>query len=578
MAKRVQLIRHAVTEANQFKGLSGEITVDLTGRTLRVHDGVQTGGYALARADLSNAANATITQAGKMTAAQVVALNAALQPASIGVTVQAYDDSLQSLAALATAADKAMYTTATDVYAETPLTAYGRSLIDDADAATARATLGLGTAAVKSDTYFEVAFSKNSAFNQDFGTSGMTVAYGNHTHAGVYEPVFSKNTAFNKNLGTSGGTVSEGNHLHAGVYEPAFSKNSAFNKNYDGSGVASTIPHTDHDHSSVSEGKIEEPGLGTGVKAKLVTNGNSHDHVGGDGAQLSGDALFDLTVDTNKLANGAINQQKLETAAETHSTVSTTGEEFLTIGGAYSFQSLQAINTATGNNAMLTTLTISSIEVISRALGNIDGANNYVRRITLAVNNATYIASNRSRYVQASPPYDIGNGDIPLFMYALINSSGEIESISTAPDPVWAYNGRNSINPSLRYRKKGKQNYFYMKKQRPDRELDFAAWRESFENPKIITEVETEITHAVKNQDMDQVPHPFIGNDLTGKTVVLIDPVGNLCDCLFEMHEEGEDVHDIIRNYLDVKNIPISGAVTPEGLMTVKANWKRNTL
>ena len=36
-----------------------------------------------------------------------------------------------------------------------------------------------------------------------FGASHTTAAYGDHNHEGVYEPVFSKNTAFNKNFGTS---------------------------------------------------------------------------------------------------------------------------------------------------------------------------------------------------------------------------------------------------------------------------------------------------------------------------------------------------------------------------------------
>lgn len=61
----------------------------------------------------------------------------------IGVDVQAYDAGLQSISGLTTLADRMIYTTAHDIYAATPLTAFGRSLIDDADAATARATLGI---------------------------------------------------------------------------------------------------------------------------------------------------------------------------------------------------------------------------------------------------------------------------------------------------------------------------------------------------------------------------------------------------------------------------------------------------
>lgn len=61
----------------------------------------------------------------------------------IGSDVQAYDASLASFAALATAADKLAYTTAENTWAETPVTSFGRSLIDDADAAAGRATLEL---------------------------------------------------------------------------------------------------------------------------------------------------------------------------------------------------------------------------------------------------------------------------------------------------------------------------------------------------------------------------------------------------------------------------------------------------
>ena len=72
---------------------------------------------------------------------------------AIGSDVQAYDAGLQSISGLTTAADQTIYATGSDTYATTGLTSYGRSLIDDADAATARTTLELGTLATQSGTF-----------------------------------------------------------------------------------------------------------------------------------------------------------------------------------------------------------------------------------------------------------------------------------------------------------------------------------------------------------------------------------------------------------------------------------------
>lgn len=56
---------------------------------------------------------------------------------------QAADALLAAIAALVTAADRMIYTTGVDTVALATLTAFARSLLDDADAATARGTLGL---------------------------------------------------------------------------------------------------------------------------------------------------------------------------------------------------------------------------------------------------------------------------------------------------------------------------------------------------------------------------------------------------------------------------------------------------
>jgi len=67
----------------------------------------------------------------------------------IGTDVQAYNGNLQSISTLGTAADKIAYTTGVDTWAEADITAAGRAILDDADAAAQRTTLGLGTIATQ---------------------------------------------------------------------------------------------------------------------------------------------------------------------------------------------------------------------------------------------------------------------------------------------------------------------------------------------------------------------------------------------------------------------------------------------
>jgi phage-related tail fiber protein len=67
-----------------------------------------------------------------------------------GITdAQPLDATLTALAGVTVAADKLVYATGTDAFATTDLSAFGRSLIDDANNGAARTTLGLGTIATQ---------------------------------------------------------------------------------------------------------------------------------------------------------------------------------------------------------------------------------------------------------------------------------------------------------------------------------------------------------------------------------------------------------------------------------------------
>ncbi len=66
MARQIQIRRGTADEHETFIGVVGEITMDTTNNTLRVHDGATPGGFALAKqTDISNDNVSDIPDTGK---------------------------------------------------------------------------------------------------------------------------------------------------------------------------------------------------------------------------------------------------------------------------------------------------------------------------------------------------------------------------------------------------------------------------------------------------------------------------------------------------------------------------------
>jgi len=96
----------------------------------------------------------------------------------VGTNVQAFDQGLQSISGLTTAANQMIYTTASDTYAVTTLTLAGRAILDDADTVAQRTTLGLGTLATQ-DTITESQISDLGSYITASSTDTLTNKSGN---------------------------------------------------------------------------------------------------------------------------------------------------------------------------------------------------------------------------------------------------------------------------------------------------------------------------------------------------------------------------------------------------------------
>lgn len=196
--------------------------------------------------------------------------------------------------------------------------------------------------------------------------------------------------------------------------------------------------------------------------------------------------------------------------------------------------------------------------------------------ISLSSSGGTAACQVSQRYTTASAPYDIGNGDIPLFVFIHLDAQGKILATYIADSPPWAYNGPTDISPDVVEMEGGrivKKKKVIDQTRRPQHPKDggdpeaYVAWLAS-PSLKLV-----EIDHSIKNADMNLIPHPF-PHIAQGEKVVLLEPSGKMIEQLTALKEAGENISELITEGYILIGDEILDCYKPNNVCIHRSRWK----
>ena len=214
----------------------------------------------------------------------------------------------------------------------------------------------------------------------------------------------------------------------------------------------------------------------------------------------------------------------------------------------------------------------------------------YASYIQLLAGPITLTVYGRVRYVQSSPPYDHGDGEIPLFIFAEINkATGDVVGVWEAPEAPWHNNGPTNTRADTYVNGIG---YQYRKDTQAIDDTMFAAghpkgltkasakalsilaYQDYFsafnESPDILVEVTQEIKQADMNMSM--LSRPMEPTDNT--VVVMLDPVADLGMKLLDMKKHDEfSINELLHD----GDLIITNEVTragPQGVPVHGYKWR----
>jgi hypothetical protein len=302
------------------------------------------------------------------------------------------------------------------------------------------------------------------------------------------------------------------------------------------------------------------------------------------------EVIPDGSIYQQHIGSGQIGQAQLKTTSGSVSTSNSSHNNpsfLLQPGGEYSFAA-ELDNGTVGGWSYIVNTAVSLGDPVYIARNQGTTQNWYW---AMAVTGGTgYL---RSRYIQSSPPYDLGDGEIPLFIFADIDpATGIPVSMYEAPEAPWHFTGPTNIRADFyklgkgyRYRRQMPSEMISLKTEydrlkaiqnsggdllQSDIDL-ISAYVDAFYQAPQLAE---EITQEVKNRDMNLIKHPF--QDGNGLITVLLDPVADITHQLFAMKEH--DSVDVLRLF-DMDALRISNTELqrfgPAGVPVVDYGWKK---
>ena len=162
-------------------------------------------------------------------------------------------------------------------------------------------------------------------------------------------------------------------------------------------------------------------------------------------AQIDADA-----VGQSEIAANAVGQSEIKTTYQEVSAIIPSlgsNETYFTFsGGVYAIGHHLRASTSGGTRTQGLDRSNATISTSNLARWRVWGTEN---------SGVAFTSYARLYYINSSPPYDLGFGNVPLFIFLIIdNKSGEVEAVSVSTEAPWHYNGKTNITPS-RYDESG---------------------------------------------------------------------------------------------------------------------------